>query len=428
MDIKTGQSTWIFEEMDWRQSMKCLYIKTRPFNEEFVGGVRAHTVGMINGFADAGLDITVLCECVISDIRAEQKCIYKYRSDKEYNEEIYRKTKEYLSSCGETYDFIYSRFSYTASAPARLAVEYGIPHITEFNSSSLTSWKEVRLPEIMRTAGMLKRIAAKCITPFRCAKIDRQEMSILNKSSLIVTVSNVLKDELIERNIDGDKILVCPNGIDPKVFQYDEEGRKRVRTQLGISENEVLIGFSGTYGKWHGIPVLSTAITKLKEKSNLKFLLIGSGLMHHVIQEEQANNPQTIILNRVPFQEMPAHLSACDIVLVTNDWNPTDNRPFFGSPTKMFEYMATGRAIIASRLDQIADILSDGETCIAFEPGNAEMLADAILRLSKDSELRRVLGENARKNVVQKYTWKRNCEEIKQYISDRGLKCTAESE
>ena len=65
-----------------------------------------------------------------------------------------------------------------------------------------------------------------------------------------------------------------------------------------------------------------------------------------------------------------------------------DGSEFFGSPTKLFEYMAMGKGIVASRLGQIGDVLSDEETALLIEPGNARQLADAILRLSDSRELR----------------------------------------
>lgn len=392
--------------------MNCLYIKTRPFSEDFFGGVRAHTVGIVNGFLDAGIDVTVLCECKISDIRAEQKCVFSCKNIIDYNREIYVKTKEFLSTNDNRYDFIYSRFSPSVTAPAKLATEFGIPHITEYNSSTLTAWKEVRLPEILKNGSLLKKLAAVCLSPFRCTAIDIREKYILHHSKYIVTVSDVLQTELEDRGIDRTKILVCPNGVDPKVFSFNKDKRRLVRSHLDIADDQVLVGFSGTYGKWHGIPVLSEAITKLKDNKHIKFLLIGSGMMHYIIQNEQKDNTQVFSLSKVPFCEMPDYLSACDILMITNEWKPSDKKPFFGSPTKLFEYMATGRAIIASKLDQIDDILTDNETCIFFEPGNAQLLAQAIQQLSNAPELRDKLGTNAYKQVVQKFTWQQNCKRI----------------
>ena len=90
----------------------------------------------------------------------------------------------------------------------------------------------------------------------------------------------------------------------------------------------------------------------------------------------------------------------------------TDGSEFFGSPTKLFEYMAMGKAIVASRLGQIGEVLDDEETALLIEPGDARQLADAILRLRDSPELRRRLGAAARRAAVEKHTWKQNAQRV----------------
>jgi glycosyltransferase involved in cell wall biosynthesis len=87
--------------------------------------------------------------------------------------------------------------------------------------------------------------------------------------------------------------------------------------------------------------------------------------------------------------------------------NP-DGSPFFGSPTKLFEYMAMGKAIVASNLEQIGEVLDHGRTAWLVTPGDVEQLADGIRRLALDPTLRRVLGDAARREVVDQYTWRQH--------------------
>jgi len=70
--------------------------------------------------------------------------------------------------------------------------------------------------------------------------------------------------------------------------------------------------------------------------------------------------------------------------------------------------MAMGKAIVASRLGQIGDVLHDNETALLVEPGNAQELSGAIMRLSQSRELRQRLGAAARREAVEHHTWKRN--------------------
>ena len=88
-----------------------------------------------------------------------------------------------------------------------------------------------------------------------------------------------------------------------------------------------------------------------------------------------------------------------------------DKSPFFGSPTKLFEYMAMGKAIIASNLNQIGEVL--GQDCAYLvKPGNSEELSKAMEKIIEDKKLRIYLGESARKKVSAEYTWEKHVEKI----------------
>jgi glycosyltransferase involved in cell wall biosynthesis len=80
---------------------------------------------------------------------------------------------------------------------------------------------------------------------------------------------------------------------------------------------------------------------------------------------------------------------------VPNVPNADDSR-FFGSPTKLFEYMGLAKAIVASDLEQLGEVIADGETGLLCPPGDARAAADAVVRLLDDAGLRARLGEAAR--------------------------------
>ena len=113
----------------------------------------------------------------------------------------------------------------------------------------------------------------------------------------------------------------------------------------------------------------------------------------------------------IPQAQGPEYLAACDILVNPTIPNP-DGTPFFGSPTKLFEYMAMGKGIVASDLDQMSEILRDGETALLIEPNNIEAVADAMHKLVNNKELREKLGRNAREEVCKNYTWKMHTQKI----------------
>src|ERR1700744_5379722 len=105
------------------------------------------------------------------------------------------------------------------------------------------------------------------------------ERITLSTASLIVVVSDSLKDELVARGISPDRILVNPNGVDPDYF-LPHSGGQQIRGEFGISPDQVVIAFVGTFSKWHGITVLRDSILQLYAMpagASLRFLLVGQG-------------------------------------------------------------------------------------------------------------------------------------------------------
>src|SRR5438067_10362227 len=99
----------------------------------------------------------------------------------------------------------------------------------------------------------------------------------------------------------------------------------------------------------------------------------------------------------------PSHLAACD-VLVSPHVPNRDGTPFFGSPTKLFEYMAMEKGIVASDLDQIGEVLAHDRTAWLVPPDDVGALAAGIQRLATDEDLRRRLGVEARRQALEHHT------------------------
>jgi glycosyltransferase involved in cell wall biosynthesis len=89
-----------------------------------------------------------------------------------------------------------------------------------------------------------------------------------------------------------------------------------------------------------------------------------------------------------------------------------DGSAFFGSPTKLFEYMAMAKAIVASELGQIGDVITHRKNGYLVEPGNIEMLVAALIEIADQPALRQQLGEQARLTAEKNYTWQQNANRV----------------
>jgi glycosyltransferase involved in cell wall biosynthesis len=241
-----------------------------------------------------------------------------------------------------------------------------------------------------------------------------------------VVVSNVLKQELIDRGIDAGKILVNPNGVDTE-RNHPGVDASALRLKLGL-DSKIVFGFIGTFGPWHGAEVLAAAFCELIRRSpelreNAALLLIGDGERYDAVRalvHDAGCESSVRFIGRVAQEEAREYLAACDIFTSPHVPNP-DGTPFFGSPTKLFEYMAMGRPIIASRLFQIEEIIHNGKNGVLVAPGDVEGWANAMQALAQDREAWRRLGSQARRDAVERHSWKIHAENIFAKMAERSL-------
>jgi glycosyltransferase involved in cell wall biosynthesis len=106
----------------------------------------------------------------------------------------------------------------------------------------------------------------------------------------------------------------------------------------------------------------------------------------------------------VPHAQAVELLACCEVCVSPHVPNP-DGTAFFGSPTKLFEYMGLGRAIVASDLDQIGEVLEHGRTALLTPPGDVLAAAHAVIRLLSDEALRTRLGQAALEKASASYSW-----------------------
>jgi glycosyltransferase involved in cell wall biosynthesis len=224
--------------------------------------------------------------------------------------------------------------------------------------------------------------------------------------------------------VNSDKILVNPNGVDPEIYSPEVDGSGILHKHN--LKDKMVIGFIGTFGKWHGAEVLVKAYGLLLQKypnykNTTRLLMIGDGVSMAQVKEaiDKYNiGEQVTLTGIVPQEEGPAYLAACDLLASPHVPNP-DGTPFFGSPTKLFEYMAMGKGIVASDLEQIGEVLEHDGTAWLVKPGDAESLMLGLKTLIDNPQMSKRLGEAAQREVVAKYTWKEHTRKIIEKLKER---------
>jgi glycosyltransferase involved in cell wall biosynthesis len=292
-------------------------------------------------------------------------------------------------------DALYQRHTTFNCSGALLSRLLGLPLVLEFNSSEVWKGKYWGGLRLFGVAGLVERIN-------------------LRAADLVVVVSEPLRDHLVKQGLlEPDRVLVNPNAVDPQRFRPDLAGTS-VRKRFGL-DSATVVGFSGTFGVWHGIPTLAAVLPRvLAARPQARFLLVGDGPLRRLVDEvvrERCLEHRVAFAGLVPLADMPEYLAACD-VLVSPHGRQVDGGEFFGSPTKLYEYMAAGRAIVASAVGQIAEVLADEQTALLVPPDDPEALLAAILRLVDDACLRVRLSIAARQRAEEKHTWRGHAERL----------------
>jgi len=225
-------------------------------------------------------------------------------------------------------------------------------------------------------------------------------------------------DILPKKYVDKTELVTAAANIE--MFTPEIDGI-RIRRKYGL-ENFSIIGYAGCFAEWHGVLDLVKASKKVISKTDqVRFLMIGPNSSERVLPLVHEMNLEDyfIFTDLVPYNEVPSYLNACDILAAP--YNPsvyaeTRKFGFFYSPIKLFEYMACGRPIVTSSCGSIPTIIREKTTGCLFEPGNIEDLANAILFLLENRRLSEKIGNNARKEVETKYTWKGVTKKIEQIL------------
>jgi glycosyltransferase involved in cell wall biosynthesis/ubiquinone/menaquinone biosynthesis C-methylase UbiE len=306
--------------------------------------------------------------------------------------------------------YIYERLCLGNWVAAQLSRELQIPYLVEYNGSEIS----------------MQRSANNTAPYFEDVYVKAEEVAF-RQATAISVISEPVKSDLVSRGVDARKILVNPNGADLDSYApAPADEKQRLRRTLRFADDDCVVGFTGTFGWWHGIDVLAAAIPRIcSEMPAVKFLLIGDGDHKPQLDAEVERhhlNDRVRRVGRVPQEEGARLLKACDIYVSPHSSHMVDSK-FFGSPTKVFEYMAMGGGIVASDLEQIGEVLSPAlrpddltrpavivtnQRSVLCTPGSVDEFVAAVVGLARRPDVAGALGRNARQAVSDHYSWQQH--------------------
>lgn len=218
----------------------------------------------------------------------------------------------------------------------------------------------------------------------------------------VVVITSVLKEQLLLGGVANEsKVLVAPDGVDPDRFSFQS-----------VQQDPVVVGYVGSLNEGKGIELVLEIAQRLPRYA---FEIFGG--KKRQIRRLKADHPFNNIRfhGHQSYRNIPECMKSFSIALLPNQpeqklRNGSDIG-FVSSPMKLFEYMACGKTVLASDLPMLREIIEEGKNGYLLPHNNVGLWVDKIVEIAKFSDIRHV-GENARKDVETKFSYRHRMERI----------------
>jgi glycogen synthase len=291
-------------------------------------------------------------------------------------------------------DLLYERHGYMGYGGMIAARRLGIPIVIELNGNII---KEIDTMGVQMSPR--QREVGRWLTYRTFLAADH-----------VVIVSAALKEILVSAfDLPEARISVVLNGVDVDVFARPVD-QAQVRAAHNLT-NAPTIAFVGTFQPWHGVDLLVASFQLVQAAyPTAQLLIIGDGVGREAVAKQITAlglEHNIRLLGQLAQVKVAELLHIADLAVAPY---PFQHNEIVGTPLKIMEYMAAGKAIVASTAP-LHEIVKQGVTGVRVMPANAQALAGAIIQLLGDDGLRATLGENARCQA-QQYSWQHVVERL----------------
>jgi glycosyltransferase involved in cell wall biosynthesis len=284
-------------------------------------------------------------------------------------------------------DLIYERYSLFLWATIRQARRRGIPIVLEINDSALVP--RVR-PLFLKS--LARRIERRC----------------MQNATGLVFISSYFRDLAREAYGTIAPSVVSPNAADAARFDPALFDRTALRRQQGIG-NEVVCGYVGAFVRWHGVAEFVAHIAPyIAARRDLRLLFVGGGVDLAAVQatiEQHGIADRVLLPGRVEHADIPRWIACMDFAVL-----PNSNE--YGSPMKVFEFMAMGVGVVAPDYQPIAEVIADEKTGWLFPKGDLVSGVELVLEVAGSRTQQIMIGRAARDYILRERQWRTNAEQI----------------
>ncbi len=234
------------------------------------------------------------------------------------------------------------------------------------------------------------------------------ENRVVATADAVFTICNGLRDDLVSRGHDGDKITLSPNGVDLTLFGHPPARDETLAASIGIGSGPI-IGFIGSFYDYEGLDDLIAAMPALrKHHPNAQLLLVGGGPMDAGLRAQAAASgvgEAIVFTGRVPHDEVERYYSLIDVLAYPRKKSRLTD---LVTPLKPLEAMAQQRIVAASDVGGHRELIEDGVSGLLFPPDDPQAIATALAGFVDAKERWPAMREAGRMHVAAKHDWSRN--------------------
>lgn len=245
------------------------------------------------------------------------------------------------------------------------------------------------------------------------------DVAPIREADVVACISEEVADAVVGIGVDRSRVLLTPSTVDTELFRPGIDAFE-VRRRYEL-EGRFVVGWTGSFRTFHGIELLLDAVKEVRKYlPQVVVMLVGDGPERaHLQAESQRLGLENVIrfTGTLRQTEIPEVLSAFDVAIVTS----RADQNFYYSPLKLWEYLATARAVIAPSIGSLTRLLENGVNAILVQPGDSHALANAIIRLAHDPVLRVSLG-GAGRDLAQAASWTHQLQQLLDRLDAAGYR------
>ncbi|WP_416192583.1 glycosyltransferase family 4 protein [Neisseria sp. CCUG12390] len=390
--------------------MRVAYVCADPGIPVFgTKGASVHVQEVIKGMLQKGLDVTLFTQRLGGDVPEALKNVkirpldalpkdsaeIRARAALAANEKVIA-----MLAAEAPFDLVYERYSLWSDAGMKFAEQHGCAGILEVNAPLIEEQKKHRELPLEAEAQAVAE-------------------SVFAAADAMIAVSPGVKQYLETFPKAQGRVHVVANGVSLERFA-PAAAENAARLGRLKKDAPATVGFLGTLKPWHGLATLVEAWALLRARNpNVNLLIVGDGPEYESVKnriDALGFSDGVTFSGAVQPDEVPQWLAKMDIAVA-----PYPNMEhFYFSPLKIYEYMAAGIPVVATRVGHLESVVSDGLNGVLVEAENPQKMAGCIASLLDSPETLQRLGAAARQTAEREHSWLSVVERILNIAADTG--------